>query len=98
MPNQTDGKSSQANISVPLVPGLSPSTVEAIYRRMRRRGERSGDKVVTAFYQLDANAQSILLVFDMESGVLAWSYGERPTFNETIRSVEEITAKKKVEP
>jgi len=92
MQNLRVGDSSQASITVPTVPGLSPSTVEMIYRMMRRRGERAQRTVVKAFYEVPEGA--IMFALDRDSGVLAWSYGERPPLTEVIRSVEEILAAK----
>lgn len=95
MQNTTDGDSSRANITVPTVPGLSVSTVELIYRTMRRRGERGGHTggIVKAFYLLPEGGAMTFELPIAPGSALTWCYGERPPLVEVIRDIGELKGK-----
>lgn len=97
MQNLKNGPSEPASITVPDVPGLSRSTVELIYRTMKRRGERGGHTggIIKAYYTTPETGGAMLFELPIEPGAeLTWRHGERPPLVEVIRSVEEIKAAK----
>ena len=89
MPETKDGDSKPVSTTVPVVPGLSPSTVEAIRYRLRSQSVRKGRRYSYGFWSM-TSGEGYILTYDAGTEQLTWERGEKPTFNEKIRDIEAL--------